>query len=51
MELEEFEGDLPFATHVDDIELAENHGCKADHGEDQVSAGQRLREKNRSSLR
>ena len=25
VELEEFEGDLPFATHVDDIELAENH--------------------------
>ena len=42
VELEEFEGDLPFATHVDDIELGGESGCKADHGEDQVSAGQRL---------
>ena len=28
VELEEFEGDLPFATHVDDIELAENQVAK-----------------------
>ena len=28
LELEEFEGDLPFATHVDDIELAENQVAK-----------------------
>ena len=28
VELEEFEGDLPFATHVDDIELAEDQVAK-----------------------
>ena len=28
VELEEFEGDLPFATHMDDIELAENQVAK-----------------------
>ena len=28
VELEEFEGDLPFATHVDDIDLAENQVAK-----------------------
>ena len=28
VELEEFEGDLPFATHVDDIELAETPAAK-----------------------
>ena len=32
VELEEFEGDLPFATHMDE----------ADHGKDQVFTGQRL---------
>ena len=28
VELEEFEADLPFATHVDDIKLAENQVAK-----------------------
>ena len=28
MELEEFEGDLPFATHADDIELEKNQFVK-----------------------
>ena len=41
VELEEFEADLPFATHVDDIELAENQVAKQ-IGKDQVFTGQRL---------